>query len=647
MFEIAGERIYYVDFHCQWGYKDCPAIFLAGLSYCGFDAGLMVIPETYAAIKRAVKDSGSNFIPFRGKEHLFNWGHILTMGFEGTVPSDADFRKTLFKMKQESKLVIFAHPLHPPTRPVLWDSGQTSGLLEEGLIDAIELVNSYNYNRDKEIIAWYAKQNSHGRLIPVTGGCDVHYLQTEERPVAVYSPDFPPYGPKVTSNDIDALGSLRTLVLAEECTEAAMIDAARNCRTVIETQGRLFGPKALVEKLLDAGYWEASENELQKRRDLSLVADKKKFIAGQEINTVKIKTNLSKGCFTIAGTKNLFHGNKVDFQTPRIGAMDEQWVPVTASNLQGQSLTSALRVIQPIGLDIFGCRSIDDPKAQAHITVTNQKDKIISGNILAAGRRSDRQGAPSFQGLAPGANYSCRLPLNFTGRYDVPSKTGLTVRLTDGEERTVERKMTFIGCHYTEDGNPDWSRAEAIKIGRKEQVAVGNWDGLEDASARIKLLWSNAGLCIRADVRDNIHCQPFHGDYLYQGDSIQIGIDSMLGRGKTQFSKHEFMTGLTDSGAELFYTADGKPKTLLPDSCVTIQKETKGLIYELCIPWQWLVPLGPGKGNMFGLFILLWDNDGPEYEVATGSKSVLTWPEKIFYGWKAGTRHWAVITLLD
>jgi len=656
MLELEGKRIYYVDFHCQWPYTEGEGIFLAGLSYCGFDAGLMVVPRTYDAICRAVEESGSDFVPFRGMERGFMWGHVLTMGYDGEVPADADFRKTLRYLKERSSLVIFAHPMHGGTREALWDSGLTPGLLEDGLVDAIELVNSYNLDRDPELMAWYVQELREGKSIPITGGCDVHYLQAEQRPGAIYTPAFPPHVNDILKNDVDALGSLRTLVFADECTEKAIVDAVRNCRTVIETQGKLFGPESLVKWLVDAGYWEASAKALHERRLLSLTGPDK-FFSGQDVDTVRTATALSEGCVTVGGRDTTFCGDRPAFCVPPIDADGDAWVPISVSDSEGRSLTSALRVVQPVALDLFGCRAPGDPDVQVQVAVTNQRDDVVSGGIDVVLDGTDIKGAASFEGLQPDARYDGLIPLKGVTHYDVPSGTKATVRLVDGTECAMERDLTFVAGRRTEDGeHPDWSRAEEIRLEDKGRVAMGNWEGPEDVSAVLKLLWSDRGIHVHADVRDDIHFQPYHGVDVYQGDCIQVGLDVTLERGQTQATMYEFMAAMTETGPELFCSlvptapCDGtipKSHTLLPASCVSIGQTPKGLVYDLCIPWSWLVPLAPAKGSLFGFYVVLWDNDGPEHEVTMGSKSVMTWPDTIIYGWKAGTVHWAAITLIE
>lgn len=61
MIEAAGLKIFFMNFHCQWMNKGKSPFFHAGLSYPGFDAGVMVMSDTHEEINRAIKESGSKF----------------------------------------------------------------------------------------------------------------------------------------------------------------------------------------------------------------------------------------------------------------------------------------------------------------------------------------------------------------------------------------------------------------------------------------------------------------------------------------------------------------------------------------------------------------------------------------------------------
>lgn len=656
MIEVAGLKIFFVDFHCQWMHKGLSPLFLAGLSYLGFDAGVMVVPKTHEEINRAIKGSGSKFLAIRGQEYTYNWGHIISVGYSGKFDEgQADFRETLRKLQKKSKMVIFAHPMHLPTKSVIWDSGLTDKLLDEGLFDAIELVNSYNLKRDPELIAWYNNKIKNGSKIPITGGCDVHYLQAEKRPPCIYSPDFPPCGKNAKESDIDHQGSLRTLVIANECTEEAIVDAVKNSRTLIETDGKLFGPPELVKKLLDAGYWKAVEEDLKKRRALCIIPQGKLISGAQETYSLQICSNINKGVMVLEGKSIPFSGSELSLQIPRLGDnTDEAWIPLcirdTESNVE---MVSAINVIQPVDIDFFGIRKSRDKSPYIMFKIKNNTSQKLSGKISCT-----RDGIfDEFDFTAEADSETTQeIKIKKSNDLDIPNETEICVELNNGWKRNLRQSLTFTGCRYTDDPeNPDWSKAEEIRMDRKEQVALGNWDGPQDASARIKLLWSTKGLHILGKVKDNIHVQPFHGGDFYQGDAIQIGIDAFLKRGKTQAPMYEFLMGLSDSGSELFCTIVpteksaekyNKPMSYLPADCIKITKSEDGLIYETRIPWDWLKPFKAEENEKLGFFILLFDNDGEEYEVNSGCKSIMLWPCGPLLGWKAGTKHWAAITLI-
>ncbi|MDD2707462.1 MAG: hypothetical protein PHV34_05575 [Verrucomicrobiae bacterium] len=658
MLTVDGQKIFAVDFHCQWFYPQCPALFLAGLSYEGFDAGVMVVPGTYRVLREAVEQSKCAFLPIRGCEYTFNWGHVVSVGCDQPMEDQSDCGKTLAGLKRLSKLVIFAHPLHPPTRGELWDKGLAPRFLEEGLLDAIELVNSHNLRRDLDLIRWYQEQMEPGRRLPITGGCDVHYLCAGQRPPSVYTPDFPPCDPADPKrNDIDGLGGVRTLVFAEECSEAAIVDAVKNCRTVVEAQGKLFGPPDLVRQLESGGFWEINRKELARRRQLAIRAEWR-LLGGQPAS---LKTGAEADQYPVSvkfqGKTILFREKAFSLDMPALpDDCDEQWLPVTVSAADGQSLTSAVRVEQSLRVDFFGCRDAANDSSVICCKLFNRGKTPAGGTISASLEGKGAAVTRTFEGVAAESASTVCLPMKVEDSFDLARMAALEVWMESFGVRKLSGPVTFVGCHYCREIRPsDWGQAETIRMDRRDLVGLGNWNGPDDLSAGIKLLWNEKGLHLRALVRDDIHEQPYHGGEVYQGDCIQIGIDAFMERGGTQAPMYEFLAAMTPTGPELFCTivpslADEKrtvrSNALLPRECIQAAPSDGAVLYELRVPWEWLSPCRPVEGTRMGMFILLFDNDGPQHEVASGAKSVMTWPVARVMGWKAGTKHWAALTLL-
>lgn len=653
MIEVGGKRIYYVDFHCQWTYADCPALFIAGLSYFGFDAGLMVEPPTWEGIVDSVEKSGATFLPISGKEHHFTWGHIVSVGGEEEmVAGSSEPLEILAKMRSRSPLLIYAHPEGPPARQTLWETGKTLSLVQDGVIDAVEIVNANNYPHHKKVVEWYQKHFAEGVQIPITGGCDVHYLSAPSRPCIVYSKEFPPACPDSSKSDIDLLGGNRALVLAEECSVEAIIEAVKNCRTLVETFGNLLGPPDLVDYLLANGYWEVAARDLEERHKLALHTEHNLF-SGRQSPPLTLCEPRENARVIFAGQTMNINGSDFTVELPDIGTKSEEWKGLTVQAADGLSLTSALQVSSPIEMDYYGCR---DEKGLPIIKVelNNRSEIPLDGSLQISGD-SEPPRTIDFSALPPKTKKTFSIEQNPSQPLSRARPIEITIKLAEKEIVKESRLVSYYGCFLADADALDWDNAEVIHADHQDLVAIGKWEGPTDASAHYRLLWSSKGLHFRVRVYDDIHYQPGTGNCLWQADSLQIGIDAWLMRGGNQAPLWDFGVGLAEGGAELYCygvptllrsSADAKMPGHLPAENVNIEKLADGLLYTFLLPWHWLQPLDAKMGSRFGLFLVQFDHDGPQSEGSHGCKSFVYWPHTKKVSWKAGTAHWAVVTLL-
>lgn len=139
------------------------------------------------------------------------------------------------------------------------------------------------------------------------------------------------------------------------------------------------------------------------------------------------------------------------------------------------------------------------------------------------------------------------------------------------------------------------------------------WKGPNDLSARLLCSWNKENLFIFADVTDDIHCQPFNDLKIYQGDSLQIGIDlGNDGKACGYDTENDYEFGFALSGTDViswcWASPEGKPKgkVLIPSDIVRQGDQTK---YRVAIPWKVLGKI-PKNGDIFGISININDNDG-------------------------------------
>jgi len=184
--------------------------------------------------------------------------------------------------------------------------------------------------------------------------------------------------------------------------------------------------------------------------------------------------------------------------------------------------------------------------------------------------------------------------------------------------RKTERKIIIDGSLN------DWKDFEPLRLNRKEQV-VGPWKGIDDLSAKIFLSWDKDYLYFAAEVRDDIFCQEYSGTDLWQGDSVQIALDT-LNDDSSELNEgdYEFLFALTPKGKEVFKHT-GKENSILGEKAkdipfhINIHSEEGIYIYEAAISWNQMNPLKPEKGTICGFNVVVNDNDGD------GSKSYIEW----------------------
>ena len=124
-----------------------------------------------------------------------------------------------------------------------------------------------------------------------------------------------------------------------------------------------------------------------------------------------------------------------------------------------------------------------------------------------------------------------RITVEFTAAENVPAENpgiAIDVRIGGlaGTLTLPVRPSAVIG--------PEFSAGPDFRLDRPEQLTVlvpadpGKvglfWQGPQDLSAALSLAMRNGVLKLRAEVTDDIHCQPFRGEAVWQGDNIQFAL---------------------------------------------------------------------------------------------------------------------------
>lgn len=173
----------------------------------------------------------------------------------------------------------------------------------------------------------------------------------------------------------------------------------------------------------------------------------------------------------------------------------------------------------------------------------------------------------------------------------------------------------------------------AVAVGEEREIllegerhVVVSGETLDPPSGRLVLRVEPGSLVIRADVRDAIHHNPYAGEGIWIGDSIQVVIDPGCdGGGAYDANDSEFGAARTESG-DVFHVwkrgSDAEPDRIEGE---VRRDDVRGVTsYTLRIPFD-AIGLPNGQDPEFAMNVLVNDNDG------TGRAAFLEWTPGIAY----------------
>jgi hypothetical protein len=639
MITLPSGRVYFGDFHGQWNedYTN-PALLVAAHSYYGYDFSIFqgFGPNTYVEGLASSLHLPLKFFP--GRECMFDWAHVTTWGLQGEPPplDETDFRAVLADLKRRCHMLMIAHPFEPFI-PHL------EGLLDEGLVDAVEIVNGgpAKVDRQAPILRWLRDMQAKGKRVPVVGGMDIHIAEGFQRPDVCYSDAFVP------QTDFAAMDRNRTAVLVDELTPEAILDAVRQGRSVVEAGGELLGDAELIAQLEREGYWQARRQAQARLDEITLTVEGGELLGGHEgvlRPRVRHDQRATVRVFERPGQAQAHEwrsGRELRVTIPHAFDRNLFYLGASVESPDGLVKGFALKVRSPVEIELVsepqgpeGCRAV--------LGVINRSQDVVQGRATLT-----PTGGPSrelaLEPLAPEANakLSCEIPAG--GDPSQPVEVSACVRI-GGLARATRRKLVFVGVpHMEKDGEAAWRDVSKIFLGREDQIDpywTHQWRGPEDSSATVQLAWNEQALMMRAVVTDDVLCpsvrarkQPMFGD------SLQIAINPIHREDLPAFGVYDFF--LTRHLQGDYLLLDRSPhiacegirrawdKTVMPASMFSTRalppidsaggKLTQTLL-TVRFPWHVLIPMQPLAGYRFNLFLILWDNDGQ------GCKASLQWP---------------------
>ncbi|MBN8526491.1 MAG: hypothetical protein J0M02_14245, partial [Planctomycetes bacterium] len=185
----------------------------------------------------------------------------------------------------------------------------------------------------------------------------------------------------------------------------------------------------------------------------------------------------------------------------------------------------------------------------------------------------------------------------------------------------ASRCAGFIGKRFDGRlGDPAWQRAEALHLDRPGQFAAltkrtARWDGPEDLSGIMRLLWDDEFLYLGMAVQDDVHCQPEVDGNIWRGDGLQFLVDPCRDS-EQKPGKYDYIVALSRKGMQAWCHASADaaraPAEEVKDFRMNIVRTgSRGdMVYELAIPWHRLSPFTPRPGGNLGLAMIINNDDG-------------------------------------
>ncbi len=617
MIEVGKYRIYFGDFHGQWNASEEEmALLVAGLWYHGYDFSAFQTPARYDFFKRIVT---ANKIPlkiFPGMECMYEWGHLTTVNVKGKPPDadSTDYENVLAWFKQNSGWVVLAHPYE-------FMLDKLEYLLDRNLLDAVELINGHlRSNRNLYLISWYRNLLQKGKTVPIVSGLDIHIPTGSSRPSILCDENYPP------SSDIGAFGSHRTGVIAKECTAECIKQAIDDRQTFIELAGgELIGPPEITGYLKKNNYTDRAEKDMEARR--MFVPAISGIITGNGKINLTYEHPVEKT--VVCGREYKPRAFKTAIKAPLIFHRNTQYVNVVS--LSGKDISvNAMKVYHPVQAEVFP--EIQSGRARTLVSISNAGSEKIKNLKLQVSCGKQRF-TKSLFGVMPNVaehvvhEWKIDEPLR-------PSKFDFSIGNAE-ISKSFSKYLVFMECPRIKDpgSEKEWEKIRPVNMSGDfpEQVDTGYtvyWNGNDDLSAEVKTGWNNNALYFKIAVKDDI-LAPSKTNLLMFGDCLQIGInpvgteavgnqsfyDIMMSRGTEDGREKAYMERPVKMALE--YTRS--QRFLLEGLyCGSIKKGVfQGL---LTIPFHLIPPVQPLPGSRFGLYYVLFDNDGK------GLKTIFQWP---------------------
>lgn len=268
----------------------------------------------------------------------------------------------------------------------------------------------------------------------------------------------------------------------------------------------------------------------------------------------------------------------------------------------------------------------------ANASAVPQSGKLT---LLEPSAYSGTQQPIRFKALAPGQMLEVALPF-LTGdtlKYRIDTDNG------DSFTASLNLAETFA----SREGSGAGEAAPPVELADADHYSSlgGEWKGVGDLSAEADVRWDDSQLYVTVRVKDDVHAQNWSGGDIWQGDSLQLGIDLSRADGAASANVSELGFALGGPNGQQavnvwrWRAPEGLQTGAVPEIKADIARseQTKETVYELDIPFSVL----HGPGTVFnpadarlGFALLINENDGSgrsgymEYNQGIGSSKDAT-----------------------